>query len=121
MSTLTKDLDVLFKRGYKYVFIDEVTLMEDFIDTAAVLSDIYSQMGMKIVVSGTALGFAFADKDELYDRNITIHTSFISYREYSYLLDINSVDKYIEYGGTLKIENMSFENPDSKFDDGNYN
>ena len=65
MSTLTKDLDVLFKRGYKYVFIDEVTLMEDFIDTAAVLSDIYSQMGMKIVVSGTdSLGFAFADKDE---------------------------------------------------------
>lgn len=118
MSMLTKDLDVLFKHGYKYVFIDEVTLMEDFIDTAAVLSDIYCQMGMKIVVSGTdSLGFAFADKDELYDRNITIHTSFISYSEYAYLLDINSVDTYIEYGGTLKIENMSFDDPDSVFDD----
>lgn len=118
MSTLTKDLDVLFNRGYKYVFIDEITLMEDFIDTAAVLSDIYSQMGMKIVVSGTdSLGFAFADKDELYDRNITIHTSFIPYSEYSYLLDINSVDTYIEYGGTLKIENMSFDDPDNAFDD----
>lgn len=118
MSKLTKDLDILFKYGYKYIFIDEVTLMDDFINTAAVLSDIYSQMGMKIVVSGTdSLGFAFADKDELYDRNIMIHTSFISYSEYSYLLDINSVDSYIEYGGTLKKENMSFDDPDSVFDD----
>ena len=118
MSMLTKDLDVLFEHGYKYIFIDEITLMEDFIDTAAVLSDVYSQMGMKIVVSGTdSLGFAFADRDELYDRNITIHTSFIPYSEYSYLLDINSVDTYIEYGGTLKIENMGFDDPDSVFDE----
>ena len=118
MSMLTKDLDVLFRNGYKYFFIDEVTLMSDFIDTASVLSDIFSQLGVKIILSGTdSLGFAFTDKDELYDRNITIHTSFISYSEYSYLLDINSIDTYIEYGGTLKIENMYFDDPDSVFDD----
>lgn len=64
MSMLTKDLDVLSKNGYKYVFIDEITLMEDFINTAAVLSDIYAMMGMKIVVSGTdSLGFAMANRD----------------------------------------------------------
>lgn len=118
MSELTKDLDLLHKNGCKYVFIDEITLMEDFINTAAVLSDIFAMMGMKIVVSGTdSLGFAMANRDELYDRSVTIHTSFIPFREYSRLLGIDSVDSYIEYGGTLKIENMSFDDPDSTFDD----
>ena len=118
MSKLTKDLDLLYKNGCKYVFIDEITLMEDFINTAAVLSDIFAMMGMKIVVSGTdSLGFAMANRDELYDRSITIHTSFIPFREYSRLLGIDSVDTYIEYGGTLKMENMNFEDPESTFDD----
>ena len=47
MSKLSKDLEVLRKNGCKYVFIDEITLMEDFINTAAILSDIYAMMGMK--------------------------------------------------------------------------
>ena len=118
MSKLTKDLDSLFKGGYRYVFIDEITLMEDFIGTAAVLSDVFSMMGMKIIVSGTdSLGFAMANRDELYDRSVMIHTSFIPFREYARLLDIQSVDRYIEYGGTLKIENMSFDDPDAAFDE----
>ncbi len=118
MSKLTKDLTLLSSNGYKYVFIDEVTLMEDFINTAAVLSDIFAMTGIKIVVSGTdSLGFAMANRDELYDRSVTIHTSFISFKEYSRLLGIDSIDTYIEYGGTLKMENMSFEDPDSAFDD----
>ncbi len=117
MSHLTKDLHLLFKLGYKYVFIDEITLLNDFINTAAVLSDVFSMMGMKIVVSGTdSLGFAMANRDELYDRSVMIHTSFIPFREYARLLDIQSVDRYIEYGGTLKMENMSFDDPDSIFD-----
>lgn len=118
MSKLTKDLDRLYKNGCKYVFIDEITLMEDFINTAAVLSDIFAMMGMKIVVSGTdSLGFAMANRDELYDRSIMIHTSFIPFKEYSRLLDICSIDSYIEYGGTLKMENMDFDDPDAMFDE----
>ena len=118
MSRLTKDLKVLFELGYRYVFIDEITLLNDFIDTAAVLSDVFSMMGMKIVVSGTdSLGFAMANRDELYDRSVTIHTSFIPFREYARLLNIRSVESYIEYGGTLKMENMSFDDPDASFDE----
>lgn len=118
MSRLTKDLKVLFELGYRYVFIDEITLLNDFIDTAAVLSDVFSMMGMKIVVSGTdSLGFAMANRDELYDRSVTIHTSFIPFREYARLLNIRSVDSYIEYGGTLKMENMSFDDPDAAFNE----
>jgi len=118
MSKLTKDLNALFQQGYKYVFIDEITLMDDFINTAAVLSDVFSMMGMKITVSGTdSLGFAMANRDELYDRSIMIHTSFIPFKEYARLLDIQSIDRYIEYGGTLKMENMSFDDPDAAFDE----
>ena len=118
MSNLSKDLTTLHNMGCKYVFIDEITLLDDFIDTAAVLSDVFSMMGMKIVVSGTdSLGFAMANRDELYDRNIMIHTSFISFKEYARLLGLRSVDKYIEYGGTLKMENMSFDDPDYMLDD----
>ncbi len=118
MRMLYKDLDVLFKMGIRYVFIDEITLMNDFIDTAACLSDIYCQMGMKIVISGTdSLGFIFANANQLYDRNVMLRTSFIPFREYVNLLDIHSIDRYIEYGGTLRIENMDFDDPDSTSDD----
>lgn len=118
MSLLTKDLELLNRNGFKYIFIDEVTLMDDFIGTAALLSDIFATMGMKIVVSGTdSLGFAMANRDELYDRNVMIHTSFIPFKEYARLLGIQSIDTYIEYGGTLKMENMGFDDPDSAFDD----
>ena len=118
MSDLTKDLEKLNKLGYRYIFIDEITLLEDFINTAAVLSDIFSMMGMKIVLSGTdSLSFAVADRDELYDRNVMIHTSFIPFREYARLLDIRSIDSYIEYGGTLKKENMGFDDEDMRSDE----
>ena len=118
MSMLTKDLNRLFQGNYKYVFIDEITLMEDFINTAAILSDVFGMMGMKIIVSGTdSLGFAMANRDELYDRSVMIHTSFIPFREYARLLNIRSIDRYIEYGGTLKMENMNFDDPDATFDE----
>lgn len=72
-------------------------------------------LGMKIILSGTdSLGFAFADNDELYDRNIMIHTSYIPFREFSYLLGEVDIDTYIEYGGTLKKENISYDDPNYK-------
>ncbi len=118
MARLTMDLDTLYQMGYRYIFIDEITLLEDFIGTAAILSDIYSMKGMKIVLSGTdSLSFIFADRDELYDRNIMIHTSFIPFREYSRLLGINSIDTYIEYGGTLMKENMVIGDEDERVDE----
>ncbi len=118
MSKLTKDLERLHKSGFRYIFIDEATLMDDFIGTASLLSDIFAAMGMKIVLSGTdSLGFAMAGRDELYDRSVMIHTSYIPFREYARLLGISSIDSYIEYGGTLKHENMTLSDPDAAFDE----
>ena len=117
MGELIQDINKLTKMGIEYILIDEVTLLEDFINSASALSDIYCQMGQKIVLSGTdSLGFSFAKRDELYDRAITIHTSYISYKEFSKVLNISDIDTYIEYGGTLQKENMNFDDPDSKDD-----
>ena len=46
---MNRDLGKLLDLGYEYVFIDEVTLMPDFIDSAALFYDIYAEKGMKIV------------------------------------------------------------------------
>lgn len=55
MAKLNRDLKSLQDNGFKYIFIDEVTLMEDFIDSASLFSDVYAMNGMKIVLSGTGI------------------------------------------------------------------
>ena len=121
MGAMNRDLKKLQECGYKYIFVDEVTLMPDFIDSAALFSDIYAAMGMKIVLSGTdSLGFWFALRQELYDRAVTIHTTFIPYREHSRLLGINSIDEYIRYGGTLRAGELAFDDDDVNADDASF-
>lgn len=108
MAMMNRDLKKLFDAGFRYVFIDEVTLMRDFIDSAALFSDVFAAMGMKIILSGTdSLGFWLAMDQELYDRAKPIHTTFIPYREYSRLLGIDSIDEYIRYGGTLRAGELT--------------
>ena len=103
------DLKQLAKQGYKYIFIDEVTLMEDFIEGAALFSDIYASSGMKIVLSGTdSLGFIFSEDRELYDRCFMIHTTFVPYREFANVLGINGIDEYIRYGGTMSLGGIDY-------------
>ena len=114
MSDLSADIRELSRRGYRYVFLDEVTLLDDFIDSASLFSDIFAMQGMKIVLSGTdSLGFWFTLTQELYDRAYTIHTTFIPFREYSYLLGIDSIDEYIRYGGTLRAGELAFDDEDA--------
>ena len=121
MAAMNRDLEKLLELGYENVFIDEVTLMEDFIDSAALFSDIYAAQGMKIVLSGTdSLGFWFALHQELYDRAITIHTTFIPFREHSRLLGIDSIDEYIRYGGTLRAGELDFDDEDVNVEDASF-
>jgi len=109
MADINHDLKALSALGYKYIFIDEVTLMQDFVDSAALFSDVFAAQGMKIVLSGTdSLGFWFAANEELYDRATMVHTTWISFKEHSYLLGINNIDEYIRYGGTLRVGETNF-------------
>lgn len=115
LEDIDEDLRLLETKGFKYVFIDEVTLMEDFIEGAALFSDIYASSGMKIVLSGTdSLGFAFSKEEQLYDRCIMMHTTFIPYRELEEVLGIKGIDEYIRYGGTMSLSGVNY-NEDAIF------
>lgn len=115
LADINSDLRYLESQGYKYVFIDEVTLMEDFIEGAALFSDIYASSGMKIVLSGTdSLGFIFTEYEQLYDRCLMLHTTFIPYREFERVLGIKGVDEFIRYGGTMSMSGKNY-NENSSF------
>ena len=114
LSGINADLKYLEQQGYTYVFIDEVTLMKDFIEGAALFSDIYASSGMKIVLSGTdSLGFMFTESEQLYDRCIMLHTTFISYREFESVLGIKGVDEFIRYGGTMSMGGVHYNESSS--------
>lgn len=114
LSNINTDLKYLESKGYKYVFIDEVTLMEDFIEGAALFSDIYASSGMKIVLSGTdSLGFVFTEYEQLYDRCIMLHTTFIPYREFENVLGIKGIDEFIRFGGTMSMGGVNYNEKSS--------
>ena len=94
LANVNNDLKLLESQGFRYVFLDEVTLMEDFIEGAALFSDVFAACGMKIVLSGTdSLGLIFAEDEQLYDRCILLHTTFIPYRELKSVLCIHGIDE----------------------------
>lgn len=115
LADVNKDLKKLEANGFRYIFIDEVTLMCDFIEGAALFSDVFATCGMKIVLSGTdSLGFMFTEDEQLYDRCIMLHTTFIPYREFESVLGIKGIDEYIRYGGTMSMSGTHY-NEDSTF------
>ncbi len=121
ISDLNKDIKLAREKGIKFFLIDEITLLEDFIDNAALLSDVYAVQGLKFVLSGTdSLGFYFAESEELYDRAVTVHTTFIPYKEHARLLGIKSIDEYIRYGGTLKAGELDFEDDELNVEEASF-
>lgn len=109
LADVNRDLKILEAQGFRYVFLDEVTLMEDFIEGAALFSDVFATCGMKIVLSGTdSLGFLFTEDEQLYDRCILLHTTFIPYREFESVLGIHGIDEYIRYGGTMSLGGVHY-------------
>ena len=123
LETMDDRLSRLHRRGFRYVFVDEATLLDDFIDGASLFSDVYAPMGMKIVLSGTdSLGFRMSIDQELFDRAYMLHTSFVPFREYSRLLRIDDIDEYISYGGLLRrgekdLDDPRANEPDASFRD----
>ena len=109
LADVNHDLKCLESQDYRNVFLDEVTLMEDFIQGAALFSDIFAACGMKIVLSGAdSLSFLLAEDEQLYDRCILLHTTFIPYREFENVLGITGIDEYIRYGGTMNLGGVHY-------------
>ena len=53
ISSLYSDLDRLKEEGYKYIFIDEVTSLDNFISMSSLFPDVYVRKGLRIVLTGT--------------------------------------------------------------------
>ncbi len=104
LAQLNEDLRSLKGQGIETVFIDEVTALDDFIEGAALLPDIFATSGMHVILSGTdSLGFALAQDEQLYDRCKLLHTTYIPYREFSRVLELEGIDEYIRFGGTMSL------------------
>ena len=109
MAHINRGMKQLEKEGYRYIFFDEITMVEDFLEGAALLSDVYATGGMKIVLSGTdSLGLTLAEDEELYDRCVTVHTTWIPYREFERVLGVRGIDEYISYGGTMSLSGLHY-------------
>lgn len=109
LAQINRDLGKLSTAGFRTVFIDEVTLLEDFVEGAALFSDVFATRGMKIVLSGTdSLGFVFAESEQLYDRCVMARTTFIPYREFEQVLGISGIDEYLRYGGTMSLSGKDY-------------
>ena len=121
LAALNRDLKRLHANGIDLVYIDEVTLLGNFIDSASLFSDVHAAVGMKIVLSGTdSLGFWLASREELYDRAELLHTTFIPFHEHARLLGTDDIDDYIEFGGTFKIGDRRFGHPDARREEASF-
>ena len=99
---LLKVLKEYTNRGIKYIFIDEITSLPNMLDFIAVLADGFTVAGVHIVISGTdSYMLKIASEGALYDRCIFLNTTYVSFKEYNYLMGKTDVRDYIRYGGVL--------------------
>jgi hypothetical protein len=90
------------EKGTKVLCLDEITKVDRFIQNSSVLPDIFAKDGMRIILTGTdSLGFYLAS-NELFDRTVTVSTTYISPAEHFRVLGTSDIDDYIRYGGLVR-------------------
>ena len=110
---LISDCEVLRKEGYRYVFVDEATRLEDFLDGASTLADELASTGLRIVLTGTdSLNFDNALYDALFGRTEIFRTSWLPWHEWSRIMNVTDIDIFARRGGILgfgeQIEDVFF-------------
>lgn len=110
MSDITK---AIYDSNCKYIFIEEITKISDFINTSSILYDL-ANSGKKIVITGTdSLGLYFASNNELFDSCIIVHTTLIPYKEWRDIYT-DSADEYLFKGGIMTDES-ELSNEDEEY------
>ncbi|MCD8200993.1 MAG: hypothetical protein LUD47_02885 [Clostridia bacterium] len=99
---LNRDMRLLRRLGFKYIFVDNVTAMKDFITGAGVFSDLFGGYGLKFVITGSdSLSVMLTENGELWHSCVLLNTTYIPYRESKDVLGIGSIDEYMCGGGTM--------------------
>lgn len=105
LSALYQLIDDLVEKEIHYLFLDEITAVNGFIQSCALLADKYARFGIHIVIAGTdSFVLELAKRDNLYDRMCTLHTAYIGYAEYEYLNPQTDLLDYIRFGGVLPAD-----------------
>ena len=69
MKTLERKITEEQEKGKAVIFINEITIVSDFINNSSSLADCFAKAGVRIIISGKdSLSVAFAEDYELYDR-----------------------------------------------------
>ena len=99
--------DATIDSGKRYFCIDEITYAKNFQNLAEVLSDNFvSNYNARIILTGTdSLGLSLPSHSNLYDRAEFIHTTYMSFPEFSRIMNNNSIDFYMKHGNTLSEVN----------------
>lgn len=91
----------------KYIFIDEVTRVIDFLNSSSFLYDSYSSIGINVIISGTdSLGLIKSSASALYHRVFNISCTFISYPDANRTCNM-SFDEYMKMGGLYKADSLT--------------
>lgn len=107
-EVLGNELEKLAKEGIKYFFLDEISRLDGLITNGSWFSDVLASGNRRVVMSGKdSLSFYFAEGDELYDRTMKLHTTWIPYTEFSRLVGVSSIDDYLRSGGILSPKAFS--------------
>ena len=102
MDDLYQCLEEFRDTKVRYIFVDEITFIRDFMNQAYDLANGFTYMGFKIVIAGTySFAFNLASKDSLYDRCEFVNTSNISFKEFQKITGSESVQDFIKFGGLL--------------------
>ncbi len=97
--------ELIIKKNFEYIFIDEITAVNGFIQSSALLADKYAKLGVHIVIAGTdSYVLELAGQNNLYDRMIKISTTYIGYKEYEYLNPGTNILDYIRIGGVMPAD-----------------
>lgn len=102
------------------VFIDEITFIPEIIREINYLVDILSaENRIKIIIAGTdSFVFPIAQIGSLFGRTHTVHSTYISYEEYIYILGLGaseySYKQYIKDGTLYGNEYSGFDNMHKK-------
>ena len=103
MSDIYEALDEIIEEEHdiKYIFIDEITSVNDYIGRSAILANKYS-LSFKIVISGEdSLSHIFAKDNALYNKTRTVSTTYLPFYEYSRIFKDKDIDLYLKTGGLM--------------------
>ena len=106
-ATMGDIYNLIDKSNTKYIFIDEIAYISDFIERAALLYDIYSRgQNKRIVIAGTNLSSIFVSTlTTLFDRTLKIPVEHLTFYEHcKFVLETDKPEfsdftHYLMHGG----------------------